>query len=63
MHSVDVELAEHAHKLDVELQSLCGSVFSACRGSVGPIGQGDQSDSSFFLPSRDYFALLFHLRN
>jgi len=33
------------------------------RGSVGHIGQGDQSDSSFFLPSRDYFALLFHLRN
>jgi len=33
------------------------------RGSVGPIGQGDQSDSTFFLPSRDYFALLFDLRN
>jgi len=33
MHSVDVELAEHAHKLDVELQSLCGSVFSACTSS------------------------------
>jgi len=25
---IDVELAGHAHKLDVKLQSLCGSSFS-----------------------------------
>jgi len=27
IHSVDSKLAGHAHKLDVKLQSLCGSVF------------------------------------
>jgi len=27
IHSVDAELAGHARKLDVKLQSLCGSVF------------------------------------
>ena len=30
MHSTDAELAQHAHKLDVKLQRLCGSVFSVC---------------------------------
>ena len=28
MHSIDDELAGHAHKLDVKQQSLCGSGFS-----------------------------------
>jgi len=28
IHSVDAELARHAHKLDVKLQSLCGNGFS-----------------------------------
>jgi len=28
IHSIDAEVAEHAHKLDVKLQSLCGSGFS-----------------------------------
>jgi len=28
IHSIDAELAGHAHKLDVKLQSLCGSGFS-----------------------------------
>jgi len=28
MHYIDAELAEHVHKLDVKLQSLCGSGFS-----------------------------------
>jgi len=28
IHSVDAELAGHARKLDVKLQSLCGSGFS-----------------------------------
>jgi len=30
IHSVDAELAGHACKLDVKLQSLCGNVFSVC---------------------------------
>ena len=46
----------------VAMFRLCCS-WHSFRGSVGSIGQGDQSDSSFFLSSRDYFALLFHLRN
>jgi len=28
MHNIDAELAGHIHKLDVKLQSLCGSGFS-----------------------------------
>jgi len=28
IHSIDAELAGHVHKLDVKLQSLCGSGFS-----------------------------------
>jgi len=28
IHSIDAELAGHAHKLDVKLQSLCGNGFS-----------------------------------
>jgi len=28
MHYIDAELAGHVHKLDVKLQSLCGSGFS-----------------------------------
>jgi len=28
IHSIDAELARHAHKLDVKLQRLCGSGFS-----------------------------------
>jgi len=28
MHYTDTELAGHVHKLDVKLQSLCGSGFS-----------------------------------
>jgi len=28
IHSIDAELAGHAHKLDVKLQWLCGSGFS-----------------------------------
>ena len=28
IHSIDAELAGHAHKLDVKLQSVCGSGFS-----------------------------------
>jgi len=28
IHSIDAELTGHAHKLDVKLKSLCGSVFS-----------------------------------
>jgi len=28
MHSVEAELAGHAHKLDMKLQGLCGSGFS-----------------------------------
>jgi len=27
IHSIDAELAGHAHKLDVKLHSLCGSGF------------------------------------
>jgi len=27
IHSLDAELAGHAHKLDMKLQSLCGSDF------------------------------------
>ena len=27
--TIDAELAGHAHKLDVKLQSLCGNVFSS----------------------------------
>jgi len=30
MHSSDAELARHAHKLDVKLQSLWRSGFSVC---------------------------------
>jgi len=26
-HSIDAELVEHAHKLDMKLQSLCGNGF------------------------------------
>jgi len=28
IHYIDAELAAHVHKLDVKLQSLCGSGFS-----------------------------------
>jgi len=28
MHSIDAEIAGHAHKLEVKLQRLCGSGFS-----------------------------------
>jgi len=28
IHSVDAELARHAHNRDIKLQSLCGSGFS-----------------------------------
>jgi len=28
IHYIDAEVAEHAHKLDIKLQSLCGSGFS-----------------------------------
>jgi len=28
MHYIDAELAGHVHKLDLKLQSLCGSGFS-----------------------------------
>jgi len=30
IHSIDAELAGHAHKLDVKLQSSCVNVFSVC---------------------------------
>jgi len=30
MHSIDAELAGHAQKLDMKLQSLCGNGFSVC---------------------------------
>jgi len=33
MHSIAAELAEHAHKIDVKLRSLCGSGFSAYTSS------------------------------
>jgi len=28
IHSIDAELVEHAHKLDMKLHSLCGNGFS-----------------------------------
>jgi len=28
IHSIDAELAGHAHKVDMKLQSLCGNGFS-----------------------------------
>jgi len=31
-HSVDAELAGHAHKLDMKFQRLCGNGFSVCCG-------------------------------
>jgi len=34
IHSIDAELAGHARKLDVKLQSLCGSGFSLFGGHI-----------------------------